>query len=473
MENMNLEELKASLAAKEKALEAIENKLAIDEEIAEHRTAQWGIIDEEKIEVSGKADLAKSTVRLKHSMLEEAFRFLKTYTKETKERYEQEYAPTIDPIKSDFDGKDTCATNAESLAKRWLNFIADKDASATARVDRDVQKAMQRAVLEKVRNEGIEETTESGSAARKFMARKYLPFDRHMDIEKHVEETPEANAKFLQAKDEHAALIDATLEKLKKLYSPERNKIKFNSLEGRLDPRKAYKIGMAMRGVPVDLSRVWRQTRSDRDPKVAVSLLIDCSGTMSGTRFELAAAAATCLSEVMRKLHIPHEIIGHTTNEEGMKDIRIDSDELEMFSRFLPFMGLVFKSFAENSQNAGSVYADFPMADNLDGEGVLWALKRLAARREHTKICIVLTDGIPHAAMSRDDELEQHLYHVCQMANKQEKNGLFLRGLGVGEERVREFYGPETPIINDIKDLPNAVMQIIEGVLVKQVGTLG
>ena len=471
------EEIEALLEQKLATLEVAEARLSRDEELAATRQDLASMAIEEREDAHqavGDSREAESKIRTR---IQTASISLKEFEDQTKDRVEKAYKPLVDPLQNDFDAKEEVANGATSLARYWVGIIGDKDTASQSRVSPTVTRNMQRETFDRVRNEGFDPSMgatgqETGPAAQKFMARKYLPFDRRMDVETSIFEDAAAEMKHALSVSSHLGLIDDTLGKLRQLYSPERNKLKINVDEGRLNPRLAYKVGLALKGVPVDLSKVWRKTKSDRDPKVAISLLLDCSGTMAGTRFELAADAATCLSEVMRQLRIPYEVVGHTTNEEGLKGIKIDPEELEMFSRILPFQGYVFKSFSQNKVPS-AVYADFPMADNLDGEGVLWALKRLSARREHTKLCIVLTDGIPHAAMSKDEELERHLYTVVQSARLHEKDGLFVRGLGIGEDRCKEFFGSDTPIINDIAELPQAVLSIVESVLIKQVGTLG
>jgi hypothetical protein len=135
------------------------------------------------------------------------------------------------------------------------------------------------------------------------------------------------------------------------------------------------------------------------------------------------------------------------------------------YSRMLPFRGYVFKEFSENAAPA-SVFADFPMQENLDGEAVLWALQRLARRRERTKVCIVLCDGLPAAMFSRRDELERHLYTVCRHADSRAREGLHLAAIGIGEERVKEFYA-NAAVLRDVADLPRAVLWIVERILGK------
>jgi cobaltochelatase CobT len=111
------------------------------------------------------------------------------------------------------------------------------------------------------------------------------------------------------------------------------------------------------------------------------------------------------------------------------------------------------------------------MAENLDGEAVLWAAKRLEARTVGTKVLLVISDGLPAAADSNIGELERHLLGVCRTLGAREAEGVHLCGIGVGEERVREFYR-NCEVIKEIEDLPGALVGVVGRVLVGA-GALG
>jgi len=300
-------------------------------------------------------------------------------------------------------------------------------------------------------------------------ARRYLPYDRSLDTVARVPETPEAASEYAAACARHAGTIAEAREHLRRLYSPTLSRLKPNAEASRLDPRQAHKLGLALRGANADLSRVWRRLEVRRDPKVAVSLLLDCSGSMSGEKIALARDAACCLSEVMRALNVPHEILGHTTDE--IRAPGVPAEIMRDYSRFVPFKGLIFKEFGE-SRTPTNLFTETFMEANLDGEAVLWAISRLAKRPERTKLCVVLSDGMPAASLSSTPELERHLYTVCKRAEAKEREGLFLVGLGITQERVREFY-KNAVVINAVEELPRAVLGIVEAVLARVVGTLG
>jgi cobaltochelatase CobT len=189
---------------------------------------------------------------------------------------------------------------------------------------------------------------------------------------------------------------------------------------------------------------------------------------MAGKKFDLARRSALCLSEVLSALHIPHEIVGHTTSDDVgpvFESLAENKETPEDYSRVCPFQGYVFKEFAEKMP-PNSVFEGLSIAANLDGEAVLWALERLARRKERTKLCIVICDGMPAAPFSHRDELERHLFTVVKHAEARVHEGLHVCALGIGEERVREFYR-NAEVLSKVEDLPQAVLGIVKKIMLK------
>ena len=207
-------------------------------------------------------------------------------------------------------------------------------------------------------------------------------------------------------------------------------------------------------------------------PKFAVTLLIDCSGSMGAggsveAPINVARKSAAALSEVLRDLSIPHEILGHTALsscvDELVKSEKSAGKDFADYSRVTPFHGLVFKAFQESAVPA-AVFADVAMQDNLDGEALLWASQRLGARPEKTKLLISISDGLPLAHKANTAELERHLLMTCKTIEARERDGMFLFGIGIGEKRVANFYR-NAEVLESVKDLPRAIMAIVEKVL--------
>ena len=126
----------------------------------------------------------------------------------------------------------------------------------------------------------------------------------------------------------------------------------------------------------------------------------------------------------------------------------------------VPFQGYVFKGFNENAVPA-AVFSDVALQDNLDGEALLWAAQRLAARPEKTKLLISISDGMPQAHWAKTAELERHLLTVCKAIEAKEGDGMFLFGIGIGEKRVKQFY-KNAEVLESVGDLPRAVFGIVE-----------
>lgn len=483
-----------SKAEMERKIERLKEIIERGEAGHSRRQAKTEELRKEKKEASTAVDEAESAHEAAKNAEAEAFREYAKRAAEIRSEVAEKYRERIDKAFADAKSKLEAAKAATDAANKILAEIKKRDAEieehvAPSAADKVVAKAFKRFKAEDIEQElkslGLRKAKpeEKGEVSAVFSApaRKYCPFDRSLDRVDSISETPDGCAKYELARAEYAKIIQETTERLKRLYSPAKNKLKVNVEQGRLDPRKAYKIGLGMRGVAVDLSRVWRTIDAAKDPKVAVSLLIDCSGSMSSvgscgeSSIVLARKAAAALSEVLRSLCIPHEIVGHSTCTEKADEMSASGEfspaDAANFSRITPFRGYVFKAFNEKKAPA-SVFGEVPLQDNLDGEAILWAVQRLAARAERTKICISISDGMPAASYSNLDELERHLFLVCKQIEAREQEGLFLFGLGIGEERVRKFY-KNADVINSVADLPKTVLGIVEHVLAKLVGTLG
>jgi cobaltochelatase CobT len=81
------------------------------------------------------------------------------------------------------------------------------------------------------------------------------------------------------------------------------------------------------------------------------------------------------------------------------------------------------------------------LKENLDGEALEWAARRLLARPERRRILILLGDGVPHdraiAATNGENYLRDHLQAVVQRLERHA--GLELLAIGFGAV-IRQNY---------------------------------
>ncbi len=215
--------------------------------------------------------------------------------------------------------------------------------------------------------------------------------------------------------------------------------------------------------------RVFSRKHEATSKDVAVELVVDCSGSMSGSKIHTACQAAYALSSVLERLNIKNEVIGFTTKDldaTAMKEL--DSTARASGVRFSRIEGLympILKGYEERmTANVKERFGWLPntriLRNNVDGESVEVAARRLLARREESKVMLVLSDGYPAAAGTRGD-LGSHLKRVVQDITA---SGVRIVGIGIQSDAVKEFY-PKSITIDKVEDLPVIVIKELRHLL--------
>lgn len=224
-------------------------------------------------------------------------------------------------------------------------------------------------------------------------------------------------------------------------------------------------------------TRVFKRKEYTPGKDVAVSLVVDCSGSMNYgdgamRRITVAMCAAYAMSSVLSRLNIRNEVVGFTTRGRGIP--RKYWDDLENaeralgrnFSRTEPLSTVLFKQFnepltAEQKRRFAftAFEADF-LRNNVDGESVVIAAKRLLQQSSNGKKMIVLSDGSPLA-----DGINSHICADLKRSVKEiEASGIDVFGIGIQTRDVKDYY-KNHQVINDTKDLPNALMNQLKAIL--------
>lgn len=198
---------------------------------------------------------------------------------------------------------------------------------------------------------------------------------------------------------------------------------------------------------------------------VAVTLLIDCSGSMNGDRIEVARQTALALGESLKSLNITFEALGfNTSSNKALASIvaKLPEKEVQRFNRFGETLRLmIFKRF--ESQDLSGICKAQSGGANADGESIIWAAKRLALRKEKRKILIVLSDGQPSYGGANQVVLASDLKRVVKILPK---SGIEAVGIGIQTEDIKIFF-KDYVVVDDISTLSSKVMRKLSSILEK------
>ena len=239
---------------------------------------------------------------------------------------------------------------------------------------------------------------------------------------------------------------------------------------GRLNPSSLHKLAVGAIRPDLRDDRVFYRKEEHTGKDIAVSLLVDGSGSMNGTPIMTACDTAYAMSAVLDRLGIANEVLCFTTkslstaNKEHLWDeidkARRASVEIPRWTRLEGLNIQILKGYDERmTPQVKNRFALYPytgnMRCNIDGECVEIGARRLMARREHGKLMMVLSDGQPAGCETHYDAIPAHLKSVVKNVMKA---GVNVVGIGIETDVVKHYY-PKNVVLHRIKDLPELVMR--------------
>ena len=179
-----------------------------------------------------------------------------------------------------------------------------------------------------------------------------------------------------------------------------------------------------------------------------VTLLIDNSGSMRGRPISVAAICADILSRTLERCSVKVEILGFTTkNWKGGKSREKWNSENKPTNpgRLNDLRHIVYKpadkTWRESKKNLGLMLKEGLLKENIDGEAILWAFKRIATRKEERKILMVISDGAPvddsTLSVNSGDYLEKHLKQTVKWI--EENSNIEILAIGIGHDVTRYY----------------------------------
>lgn len=229
-------------------------------------------------------------------------------------------------------------------------------------------------------------------------------------------------------------------------------RVQHDQEQGRLDTQ-------ALAQLRVNNKRVFSTTTPAIELGTAVQLLVDMSGSMGpgdyvGTKAYFAKMTCIALSEALSALGIPFEVIGFD-NDDG--DCPSPSGD---YVTRAPLRMRVFKSFAEQHRVVAPRLCHITgISGNSDGEAIMLAAHRLAARPERAKLLFVLSDGEPCCHISSGDYVTLGK-HLKQMVTKIQKAGIQVIGVGVNHANIVNYY-PNAIQVSDLSTMAADIFKVV------------
>lgn len=269
------------------------------------------------------------------------------------------------------------------------------------------------------------------------------------------------------------AYLDKQLEPLKGAVSRLANKLQrrlqakqsrsweFDLEEGILD---AGRLARVVANPTTPLSFKVEKDMEFRD--TVVTLLLDNSGSMRGRPISIAAICADVLARTLERCDVKVEILGFTTRawkggqcrEEWLAEGRPQQP-----GRLNDLRHIIYKSadapWRRTRPNLGLMMKEGLLKENIDGEALEWAYRRMMGRPEARKILMVISDGAPvddsTLSVNSANYLERHLRDVIAMVEK--RRAVELIAIGIGHD-VTRYYG-RAVTITDVEQLAGAMTE--------------
>jgi cobaltochelatase CobT len=213
----------------------------------------------------------------------------------------------------------------------------------------------------------------------------------------------------------------------------------------------------------------YKQEEESEFRDTVVSILIDNSGSMRGKPIEIACVASDMIATALERCGISCEVLGFTTRGwkggESARDwVRAGRPET---GRLNDTLHIIYKSADEpvrRTRLALCAMLDSAMLkENIDGEALLWASRRLLTRRESRKVLIVISDGAPVDQTTLEENadkavLDRHLRDV--IAEIESSSAIELAAIGVKHD-VRKYYA-NSARIDKVDALGETLVRMID-----------
>ncbi len=225
----------------------------------------------------------------------------------------------------------------------------------------------------------------------------------------------------------------------------------FDLEEGILDPARLSRVVMDP-FAPLS----FKQERETAFRDTVVTLLLDNSGSMRGRPITVAATCADILARTLERCGVKVEILGFTTRAWKGGQSReewLRAGKPAHPGRLNDLRHIVYKSadapWRRVRRNLALMMREGLLKENIDGEALDWAHRRLLARPEQRRILMVISDGAPvddaTLSVNSGNYLERHLRFMIEQI--EQRSPVELIAIGIGHD-VTRYYSRAVTIVD-------------------------
>lgn len=207
-----------------------------------------------------------------------------------------------------------------------------------------------------------------------------------------------------------------------------------------------------MYGRDIVASEMWRpdcrffsDTKLPQDlPDMAVSVLVDQSGSMYGQRMGAAMKATMLLHDFAERVHVPVAVYGHNVTMHGRVNLFVYTDFLKAGKR---------DKYRLAKLSTGGC--------NRDGAALEVVANLLNARPERTKLLIIISDGKPNDDSYGGDSAAKDIKDIVAR-NRRRGVEIVAAAIGDDKEYLKKIYGDQFLDITDLSTFPKAMVKIVK-----------
>jgi cobaltochelatase CobT len=247
----------------------------------------------------------------------------------------------------------------------------------------------------------------------------------------------------------------------RRLMAQQNRSWEFDLDEGMLDPARLARVVVDPMH-PLTFKR--EKDTNFRD--TVVTLLLDNSGSMRGRPITVAATCADILARTLERCGVKVEILGFTTRawKGGQsREAWLSAGKPQAPGRLNDLRHIIYKSadapWRRARKNLGLMMREGLLKENIDGEALRWAYRRLLARSEQRRILMMISDGAPvddsTLSINAGNYLERHLRYVIDEIEN--RSPVELLAIGIGHD-VTRYYRRAVTIV-DAEELGGAMTE--------------